>query len=261
MNKQNLSGLFLLLAACSGFLAGVIWQKSTAQPTAQQNYTKQQEKNIRFKPSKSEQPTVKIYLKGRQTNEENFKKNIKKAAVFFGDKVKWTPYYYFYSDNNPNDPGRCIQTENNYLCSLENRFQLNQNIREICAWELSENRQNWWQFIIETEEKCPLSEIDQCWQAVAKNLNLPVNEIQNCFSTRGIDIIKNQITNLNKTKIDRFPKIEINNTNLPLLADGHQITTSVKINEKYFRSQEINSAQYFISAICSSFEQTPEICQ
>ncbi len=262
MNKQNLSGLFLLLAASSGFLAGVIWQKSNTETTAQQNPDQPQEKNIRFTPAKSEQPTIKFYLNGWQANEEDIKKNLKKAADFFGSKVIWLPHYYFTSQEKPADVNRCIQSENDYLCSSENRFQLNQNIRQLCAWELTDDPQKWWQFIIEITEKCSLNEIDQCWQSSAKESQMPVNEIQNCFSTRGIEIVRKEINNLNKNKISRIPMIEINDTNLPLLTDsGYQNTTTIKIGRDYFRGQEINSSRYFISAICSAFKETPEICQ
>ncbi len=262
MNKKlSFSLPVLVLIIIGSFLAGTIWQKSGIDYSIPQTAVEKTTQNIRFQPEKSPTPIIEIYLRSFGQKDKLLTANLKKTAQFFGDLVVWQPHYLFHQTEKPVDPDQCLATEEGlYFCSDLGRQQLNQNVRELCAWVLADNKLNWWEFINANYQNCSLDEIDGCWQNQAREYNLPVEEIQDCFSTKAVEIIKDQIKVNNRRKINYTPVVYINNLKLPPNDYSDENKMTVKVENEYFQRQEINSPEYFITTICASFDQPPEIC-
>lgn len=260
--KLTLSWPVLILIIISTFLAGAIWKKAKMESELQPDQNKKKEKYIRFQPSKSDRPMVKIYLQSFSQKDKLLVANLKKVVQFFNEKISWQPHYFFSSTTQPENNKNCMATEEGvYFCSPLGKQQINQNIRELCAWKLTTHHLNWWNFINSVHQNCSLDKVDRCWQDEAKKNKLATAQIQNCFSTQGVEIIKNQIKNLNQNNIVQTPRVIINKTKLPISEKIGESNLVVKIGSKYFQDTEVNKSEYFITAICSAFSEPPEICK
>lgn len=257
--KLNLAVIFLIIIG--SFFAGTIWQKGREENHASLEAPQEQQKTIRFSPPKSEKPTVELYLQSFEKNNQIIFKNLSKAQAFFEGKIDFTPHYIFTKTTQPEKPENCLETPETYFCAKESKEQLNENVREICAWNLTPEKNRWWNFVISVDKNCPPTEVDQCWQEEAKKYGLVVNQIQNCFSTQAVEILNSEINHLQSENINFTPTLLINDSQLPLNLKTDETKTVVKIGEKYFQPSQINTSDYYIAAVCSTFKDTPNICQ
>ncbi len=63
--------------------------------------------------------------------------------------------------------------------SLHGVQELNQDVREVCAYNLG-NLDNWWKFITLTNSNCTSANVDTCWTQQAKDAGLDTAEISAC---------------------------------------------------------------------------------
>lgn len=262
MNKKvNLPLPVLILGIIGLFLAGSTWQKAKVESNPSNPKATKKLKNIRFTPKKNEMPTIEVYLQSFGQKDKLLTANLKKAAEFFEGKVNWQPHYLFNKVDNPENNEFCLASENDtYYCSNFGKKGINQNIREICAWKLTSNKLNWWEFVNSAQENCALDKIDTCWQNEAKEAGLPVNQIQNCFSTEAIEIIEDEIKIFQDNKITQTPVVLINDVRLMTYENIGQTNPVVKIDDQYYNKEEINSREYYIDAVCASFQTPPNTC-
>ncbi len=253
--------VFILLII-SAFLAGSIRKKVNLETQCPPETKNSRAKNILFQPSQTNTPNIVMFQESFGNKDKLLRTNLQKAVQFFNQKVNWQPHYYFYTTKNgPKTENQCIAAKNNkYYCSPKGKRQLNQNIREICAWRLTNNPLDWWEFVNNVEENCSLENVDHCWQEQAKKVNLPTNQIQDCFSTQSIEILENEIKFLENKNIRQTPQIFINDSQLPINSQQGGSKIIVKINNSYFQNNQIASSEYLITALCSAFNNPPKIC-
>jgi len=131
----------------------------------------------------------------------------------------------------------CSTITQGKFVSLHGEQELKQNIREICAWNISQ--QKWWDFVTRVNNQCQLTNIDSCWQTQAEKAQLSVEKIKNCQQNETDRLLNQQLSLVNKHGIKASPIVLINNH----LYEGNRQP------EDYKR------------AICAAFESQPEECQ
>jgi len=172
----------------------------------------------------------------------------------------------FYSNEEEcfeKESSQCLATEdNNYYCSLHGKPELNQNVREICAWNLTDDKTKWWMFIDLTNNECTLDNIDQCWQDKAKAAGLDENQIQECFNKNAVELLDKEIAASEEFGASGSPSLFINGTAYPPQGaydqDGE---ANMQINESVFAQSEYRSPEAFKQAVCSAFSKQPKECK
>lgn len=156
----------------------------------------------------------------------------------------------------------CLAAEGGYYCSLHGKKELNQDIREICAWNSTEEKGRWWQFIDLINNNCQLEEVDQCWQEQAEKAGLDKDKIQDCFNNQAIEILDQEIAATEKYLVSGSPTIFINETSFPpegAYSQGGEITLTV--GKSAFSQEEYRSPEALKQALCAAFEKAPKECQ
>ena len=158
---------------------------------------------------------------------------------------------------------QCLATEDsNFYCSLHGKQELNQNIREICAWNLTDDHKKWWQFIDLTNNQCQLDNIDQCWQDKADQAGLDVNKIQDCFNKNAIELLDKEIAVSQEFSVSGSPSLFVNDAAYPPEgAYDQEGKANMQIGNEIFSQLEYRSPEAFKQAICSAFNRLPKECK
>lgn len=160
------------------------------------------------------------------------------------------------------------QNENNYLTSNKTRYssmhgkqELNQGIREICAWNNTDDKKKWWDFVLKVNTNCTDQNADTCWEDNAKAANLDSTKITECFNKEAISIIENQLSLVEKYQAYSSPSFIINGTAFPPeSAWTNDNTGTVKIGTKVYKQSEYRSPNVIKEAICAAFNKAPKEC-
>lgn len=122
--------------------------------------------------------------------------------------------------------------------SLHGVQELNQDVREICAFNLN-NLEKWWKFVVAVNEKCTAQNADTCWEDQATAVGLDIGKITLCFNSRFKALAVKEIEESAKYQASGSPTVYINDT----LYNGGR------------------SPEDYKKAICAAFENPPEECQ
>ncbi len=151
----------------------------------------------------------------------------------------------------------CLVTPaKSYYCSQHGRGELNQDIRETCAWELAQDKEKWWEFIGQINRHCSADNIDSCWQNQAQALGLDQEAIQNCFNRKAIKIAEENFRLSQRLNITASPTLIINDQIYPPTTKE-----KVKIGDQVFEVSELYSPEAIKTAICLGLESKPTACQ
>lgn len=160
------------------------------------------------------------------------------------NKVDLELHYVIYSDYAKNLAAQgysalatdyCFSDEEKY-CSMHGIQELNQNIRELCVQKYQKDKL--WNFIEEINYTCTYQDVDSCWENVAKNLGMNVQQIKTCQKSEALDILAQEAELNEKYGIQGSPQLIINKT-------------------EYLGSR---TSEGYKQAICSAFESQPEEC-
>ncbi|PIQ69888.1 hypothetical protein COS55_01730 [Candidatus Shapirobacteria bacterium CG03_land_8_20_14_0_80_40_19] len=121
--------------------------------------------------------------------------------------------------------------------SLHGQVELNQDIREICAFNLG-NLDKWWKFVSLTNEKCNSTDADTCWNQQATGAGLNTTQISTCAESQKVTLVNKEITEAEKYQASGSPMVFINDT----------VYNGGRAPEDYKK------------AICLAFENPPEEC-
>ncbi len=103
--------------------------------------------------------------------------------------------YVFISDPK-NATQNAISINGRSLTSPSGRKEVNQNIREMCAFDQRNNNYQWLQFTTTINTVCTVANIDLCWQEVARSTGYNPQLITNCFTNETPTLLeKYAITN------------------------------------------------------------------
>jgi hypothetical protein len=116
--------------------------------------------------------------------------------------------------NNCLNQGQYLKsTDGTMYSSLHGRQELNQDVREMCAWnQLGSDKKTWWNFVNLVGENCNGVDADTCWEQQGKQVGLDTNKITECFNKEAFDLINKEIANTDSAKISSSPTVLINNT-------------------------------------------------
>ena len=164
---------------------------------------------------------------------------------------------------------KCLDT-NNYIkagdgtmySSLHGRQEANQNIREICAWNQTTDKTQWWNFIALANKYCTSENADSCWENQAKSAGLDTTKITECFNKEGIALIEKEILLTTQYNVSGSPTVLINDVAFPPEAayaqDGKG---TLKIGNKVATQNRYRTPNVIKEAMCASFQKSPGECK
>lgn len=154
-----------------------------------------------------------------------------------------------------------IKTGNAYYTSLHGRIEANQDVREICAWNQTDDKKKWWDFISKTNQNCTSENADTCWEDQAKAANLDTGKITECFNKEAIDLIEKEIALTEKFKVQGSPTLLINDSDFPPESAYQQDGKgTMLINGKTVTQDKYRTPNTIKEAICSAFKKAPKEC-
>jgi len=158
---------------------------------------------------------------------------------------------------------QCLAAEDgSFYCSLHGKSELNQNIREICAWNSTKEKSKWWAFVDLANNECGLANIDQCWQEKAKAVGLDENQIQECFNKNAIELLDKEIALTKEFGVSGSPSLFINDTAFPPEGAYDQTgRANMQIGDQVFNQSEYRSPEVFKQAVCAAFSRRPKECK
>lgn len=156
-----------------------------------------------------------------------------------------------------------IKASNNaYYTSLHGRVEANQDVREICAWNLSDDKTNWWNFVDNVNKNCNSQNADVCWESQAKAAGLDTNKITECFNKDAVTLIEKEIALTDKNQVTGSPTLLINDVKFPpesaYTQDGKGTLT---IGKKVIAQDKFRTSETIKEAICASFKKAPKECK
>jgi len=145
--------------------------------------------------------------------------------------------------------------------SLHGRVEANQNIREICAWNLVSDKKQWWSFVDNVNKNCSDQNADTCWEEQAKKANLDTNKITECFNKDAISLIEKEVAETDKYQVSGSPTVLVNGQLFPpesaYTQDGKG---TLKIGKKVAEQAKYRTPNVIKEAICSAFKKAPKEC-
>ncbi len=156
-----------------------------------------------------------------------------------------------------------IKSENGAMyASLHGRQEANQDVREICAWNQSTDKTQWWNFVDAVNKNCTAQNADNCWENQAKTAGLDTAKIVECFNKEGINLIEKEIALTTKFNVSGSPTVLVNDVTFPpetaYTQDGKG---SLKIGSKVATQDRYRTPNVIKEAICASFQKSPSECK
>ena len=206
--RKNLLNLFIFLLALCSFLTGYFWTTKRPQNPSLLSAIR---------------PKIDFTLSSLCPINPATMALLHQVYNTFVSQVDFQPHYLFQKIDNLTSycgPDQACKNENIYLKKSDNTYytaphgrqEINENIRELCAWKLSENKQRWWTFIENVQNNCLPQNIDDCWDDQAKSAGLDSNLITACFNQEAFTLIDQELSYRQSNNITSSPLIFINNT-------------------------------------------------
>jgi len=161
------------------------------------------------------------------------------------------------------DTNNYVKTSNGVMySSLHGRQEANQDIREICAWNQSPDKTQWWNFISGINKNCTAQNADTCWENQAKSAGYDTAKITECFNKEGVDLIEKEIAITTKFNVSGSPTVLVNDVAFPpetaYTQDGKG---SLKIGKKVATQDRYRTPNVIKEALCASFQKIPGECK
>jgi len=161
-----------------------------------------------------------------------------------------------------NNESQYLKIGNNLYSSLHGRVEANQDVREICAYNLASDKTQWWNFIANVNTNCTVENADTCWEDQAKQAGFDTTKITECFNKDAGSLIEQEIAITDKYQIQASPTLMLDGKAFPPTdASGAEITGSIKIGKKVFTVDQLRQASAIKEAICESFSKSPSECK
>jgi len=146
--------------------------------------------------------------------------------------------YFPYDDEDTCLKEKCTDIEEGEFTSLHGDQELNQDVREICVWNMGD-QEKWWDFVEKTNKNCTYSDADSCWEEQAKEAGLDTAKIKDCQENQTSSLLEKEIKECEKHEAFSSPMVFINDT----IYNGGRAPEDYKL------------------AICSGFEKAPKECK
>ncbi len=152
-----------------------------------------------------------------------------------GDKADFNPRFVIYSNYQGGSPQYCV-ADGKY-CSMHGIQELNQNVREDCAFQLF-GAGAFFEFSTAMNKKCNSNNADTCWTAVAEDLDLNVQKISECEKNDGLSYVADEYKMTELFGVTGSPTVFVDGVRLP----GGTNTDGYK------------------KAVCDAFDEAPKEC-
>ncbi len=132
---------------------------------------------------------------------------------------------------------KCADIKEGEFNSLHGKQELNQNVRELCAWETGDE-EKWWNFVDLVNTNCSYQNADECWEEYAAQAGFNAENIKSCEANDSQRILNEQLALVEEYKVSGSPTVYING----VLYQGGRNPEDYK------------------QAVCQSFNNPPEEC-
>lgn len=160
-----------------------------------------------------------------------------------------------------NDESKYLKIGNNYYTSLHGRMEANEDVRELCAYNLADNKKNWWDFVGNVNANCTAQNADTCWEEQAKKAGLDTNKITACFNNDATSLIEKEIADTTKYQIQGSPSLMIGDKAFPPTIDSNSTDQNLKIGDKVISLANTRTPDVIKEVICSAFNKAPKECK
>ena len=160
-----------------------------------------------------------------------------------------------------NDESKYLKIGNSLYTSLHGRVEANQDVREICAYNLATDKKLWWDFVKNVNDNCSSTNADTCWEEQAKKAGLDTNKITECFNKDAVSLIEKEIADTTKYKIQGSPTLMIGEQAFPPEVDAASTDQNIKIGNKVFSLSQVRTPDVIKEALCSGFNKAPKECK
>ena len=171
----------------------------------------------------TERPKVELYIMSFCPYGQQAEKNLAPVIELLGDYIDFEPHYI-------------VSISDSTVNSLHGSKEADEDIRQACIWKYYP--ESWWDYVLYVDENIPLSNIEEKWTEAAETVGLDIESIQRCAEDEGFELMQAESA----------------------LTDEKGITASptLLINGERYRGQR--TPEDFKQAICSAFEQPPDVC-
>jgi hypothetical protein len=162
------------------------------------------------------------------------------------------------------DEKQYLKTSNGALyASLHGRQEANQDVREMCAFNLvGDDKTKWWDFVGNINKNCTAQNADTCWEQQAQQAGLDTTKITDCFNKDAVNLIESEIALTTQYKVQGSPTVLINDVIFPpdsaYTQDG---TGSLLIGNKTATQDKYRTPNVIKTALCTSFKKAPGECK
>jgi len=217
---------------------------------------------------KTETPNVKMFVMTYCPYGNQAEDGLGPVYRLLGDKIDFEPHFVYYSNycgwgikcqctDGTTADGKCIENPNYseapdakeeycydfeeeqpVYCSMHGVQELNEGIRETCAWKYDDHAK-WWDYVDLVNTECSSANIDECWEQYAVQAGLDVESIKSCFETEIESILAEEVALSKEMGVQGSPSVFVNDTDY---AGGR-------------------AAENYKQGICASFTEAPEECE
>lgn len=143
--------------------------------------------------------------------------------------------------------------------SLHGRQELNEDVREVCAWQEKKDAQQWWQFVAGVNKDCNLGNVETCWEKEAKKSGFDPAKIKDCFGSQALKILAAEEKLSREKKVSASPTLFINDQDFPPKgAYGKNVV--LRVGKKIFASSQYRDPETLKLAVCQAFNKKPHEC-
>lgn len=263
MNEQkktvNLTPIIIVvLLLVAAFLGGSYLTRMKYEKSGAKNAGQSAEKAAQVSPAaqptlppfeakKTDKPVVKFFVMAYCPYGIQAESGLEPVYQLLKDKVDWQPRYVIYQDYCAQASGDqkttcekqyCFKSGSETYCSMHGVAEINQDIREICAFQMGD-LDKWWKFISAKNSNCTVNDIETCWKGQAQVAGLDTAKIESCFNSQKYTLAKAEIEEMAKYKATGSPMVFINDAEY----NGGRAPEDYK------------------KAICDSFDSAPSECQ
>ena len=151
------------------------------------------------------------------------------------------------------DQKQYIKIGDSYYTALHGKIEANQQIREICAWNLADKPATWWNFIDKVNKNCTSANADTCWTDQAKSVGLDTDKITDCFNTQAKQLIEKEIAITSKYNISASPSLLLESIEFPpesaYTQDG---SGAINLNGTIIKQADFRTPEGLKQAICAA---------
>ena len=203
---------------------------------------------------KTDKPKVELYVMSFCPYGQQAENLIGPAAKLLGEKIALESHFVIYDksycegmvsrgyftslDECKAEACMVDEASGAWYCSMHGINELNEDIRQMCI--LKNEPSMWWDYALEVNSKCTVSNIETCWKEAAKAKGVNESAVEKCFTDESLTLLAAE-TALNAAKgVSGSPTIFVNSASVPFSSGA--------------------SAESFKATFCSAFNTAPTEC-